>query len=69
MDKATVEGLKEAARVFVTAAVTYFFSIVSSGLDFNWKAVAIGAAVAGIKGLDKWINKNDKLPATGLLPF
>ena len=69
MNKAVVEGLKEAARVFVIAAAAYLLPVLSAGGSINVKAVALGALVAGVKGIDKWINKNEKLKANGLLPF
>jgi len=65
---AIIEGLKETGRVAVIAALPLIISGIEAG-NLDWRLVAITGAIAALKGLDKFVHKNDNINANGVLPF
>lgn len=71
---AVVEGLKQAARIGLFATVGAFLTALiayANGLDL--KAAMVGALVTVLtavqQGWDKYVHENDKIKASGLVPF
>ena len=68
--EALIEGLKEFARVAVLAAIPLLVSgLQSNEPTIDWRLIGITAIIAGLKALDKFVYKNDDIPAKGLTQF
>jgi len=63
-----VEGAKEIARVAMIAVIP----IAITGLETNtldWRVICVTAIIAILKGLDKFVHKNESMKSNGIIPF
>lgn len=65
---ALIEGIKEIVRVALIAALPLLITGLESG-SLDWRLVATAAVIAVLKGVDKFVHKNDNIKASGILPF
>lgn len=63
-----VEGVKEIARVAMIAVIP----IAITGLETNtidWRVICVTAFISILKGLDKFVHKNESMKSNGIVPF
>lgn len=68
MDKATLEGLKEFARMVAIAVIPTLVLAIESN-NFDWKVVSVALVLALLRALDRWAHKSPSVPVDGLAPW
>lgn len=68
MKNPVLEATKELGRVVVIAVIPILASALEAG-SVDWKLVAVAAAIAALRALDKYVHENSNIKANGIVPF